>query len=153
MDKKWKALPILLALAVLLVTLCACAPSGGESAPAAVSSSQAPDGLRVWSETETPVKLRYDRLWEYSAAAETEDAAVIADIVAALESIRVGQPSEWMVTDYTDVLCFTFADGHSLRLEFEGECWVSEDGKRYEAEGLDTLRSRLDGLMEPESLP
>jgi hypothetical protein len=58
-----------------------------------------------------------------------------------------------MVTDYTDVLCFTFVDGHSLRLEFEGECWVSEDGKRYEAEGLDTLRSRLDGLMEPESLP
>jgi len=101
-----------------------------------------------WPITDTPVKLRYDRMWIYGAYAETEDAAMIADIVATVNALTVGEPSDVFVTDYTDILTFTFADGGMLRLEFEEYNWVKNDRERYHVDGLSPLRKLLDTLIE-----
>ena len=100
--------------------------------------------------TETPVSLRYDRMWIYSAYAETDDTAVIANIVAAVNSLTVGEPSDVFVTDYTDILTFTFADGKTLRMEFEENNWVKNGSERYHVDGLAPLRSLLDGLLDED---
>ncbi len=102
----------------------------------------------LWPITEMPVSLRYDRMWIYSAYAETEDAAVIANIVAAVNALSVGDPSDVFVMDYTDILTFSFADGITLRLEFEENNWVKNDNERYHVDGLASLRGLLDGLIE-----
>ena len=105
----------------------------------------------IWTRTDMPVSLRYDRMWEYSAFGETEDPEEIAAIVDALRKIEIGKPVDYAVDDYTDILTFHFEDGTDLRLEFEEENWVKDRQERFHAEGLETLRRMLDGLIEEES--
>ena len=86
-------------------------------------------------------------MWEYSASAQTDDPDILAELVAAIQSLEIGEKSEWVTEDYTDILTFTFADGDALRLEFENQSWVTKNGERYEVEGLGRVRAILDELV------
>ena len=102
----------------------------------------------IWTADAMPVHLKYRRMWEYCAQAETEDAKRIADIVDAVKALQIGEEAETVVDDYTDRLVFSFTDGSEVQLEFEADCWVADDGKRYEVEGLGALRALLDKVLE-----
>lgn len=101
----------------------------------------------IWTRTDMPNHLRYDRMWEYSAYAETDDPEQIAAIVDAVRDMTVGDPVEYAVDDYTDILTFSFVDGTTLRLEFEEHNWVKAGKERYHVEGLGVLRNLLEGLI------
>ena len=45
------------------------------------------DAQEIWTDTEMPVRLRYDRMWEYSDYAETSDPVMIAEIVDAVKPV------------------------------------------------------------------
>ena len=108
------------------------------------------EAQEIWTATEMPVRLRYDRMWEYSDYAETSDPGMIAEIVDACKALKVGEPTDMAVDDYTDILTFTFQDGGMARLEFEEQNWVAADNTRYQVEGLSYLRSILEEMMNEE---
>ena len=108
------------------------------------------DVQEIWTATEMPVRLRYDRMWEYSDYAETSDPGMIGEIVDAVKTLKVGEATDMAVDDYTDFLTFTFPDGGMVRLEFEEQNWVTADNKRYHVEGLSNLRSLLEEMMNEE---
>ena len=115
---------------------------------AAVSESTNDSGDPVlWPVKEMPVSLKYDRMWVYSAHAETEDPDTINRIVDAVSSLSVGEKADYVVEDYTDILLFTFPDGSTYRLEFEEDNWVTEGSGRLHVEGLTQLRALLDKLL------
>lgn len=87
-------------------------------------------------------------MWEYSAYAETDDPEQIAAIVDAVRDMTVGDPVEYAVDDFTDILTFSFDDGTTLRLEFEEYNWLKDGKERYHVEGLGPLRSLLEGLLD-----
>ena len=161
-EMKMKRTILWLTAIALLLSLAACGGSRSGSKTENSGSSPAPQAqtpaptdpggdvseAALWPLAEMPVKLQYDRMWIYGAYAETEDASMIADIVAAVNALKVGEPSDVFVTDYTDILTFTFADGTTLRLEFEEYNWVKNDRERYHVDGLSPLRSLLDNLLE-----
>ena len=97
------------------------------------------------------LSLRYDRLWEYGEYCETTDAEQIEEIVAAIRALKVGAQSDVCVDDYTDILTFSFADGTTLTLEFEGQSWVKDTDTRYSVEGLSRLRNLLDEVLEEQT--
>ncbi len=101
----------------------------------------------IWTRTDMPSHLRYDRMWEYSAYAETDDPEQIAAIVDAIRGITVEDSVDYAVEDYTDILTFSFDDGTTLSLEFEEYNWVKEGKERYHVEGLGALRNLLEDLM------
>ena len=109
--------------------------------------TEEPAQREIWTATEKPVSLRYDRMWAYGDSAEITDGAKIAEVVDALRALRVGGPTDVCVEDYTDILTFTFADGTVTRLEFEEQIWVTEANERYTVEGLDRLRRALDDTL------
>jgi len=126
------------------------APAGstGETPAAAVPENSAENGAPVlWPAKEMPVSLKYDRMWVYSAHAETEDAAILGKIVDAVKDLSVGEKADYVVDDFTDLLLFTFPDGSTYRLEFEEENWVTEGSGRLHVEGLSQLRTLLDKLL------
>ena len=104
----------------------------------------------LWSATEPPIHLRYDRMWIYSDYAESSDPELIAAVVEAIKALEVGAATDMGVEDYTDILTFTFADGSTARLEFEEQIWVKERNERYCVEGLASLRELLDGMISDE---
>ena len=91
------------------------------------------------------------RGWIYSAQAEKEDPEVIRDIVEAVRNIRVQEKEGSRAEDYTDILLFTFRDGHTYRLEFEADSWLADDNTCLHVEGLSVLRTLLDGLLEKDA--
>ena len=101
----------------------------------------------IWTATEQPVSVRYDRMWEDSDYAETSDPHMIEAIIDAVKALRAGEPTDMVVEDYTDILTFTFTGGGTLRLEFEEQNWVKDDGTRCHVEGLSTLRNLLEEMM------
>lgn len=104
-------------------------------------------GKTIWTVAEQPVSIRYDRMWEYSDYAESKDPTLIAEIVDAIRGLTVGEPTDYAVEDYTDLLTFVFPDGSTCRLEFMEQNWVADHHARYHVEGLQRLRSLLDILM------
>ena len=104
----------------------------------------------IWVKEEMPESVRYDRQWVYSAYGETKDPEVLKELVDAVRALEIGEKSEWITEDYTDILTFTFADGDTLRLEFEDQCWVKADDERYEVTGLDQVRTILEAIL-PET--
>ena len=134
----------------------ASAPSSGSASSeaktnaSAAKTQDAPEPVPengIWTKEEMPVSVRYDRMWVYSAYGETKDPEVLKELVDAVRALEIGEKSEWITEDYTDILTFTFADGDTLRLEFEDQCWVKADGERYEVSGLDRLRAILETLL------
>lgn len=111
---------------------------------------EVPAEPEIWTATEMPVHLRYDRMWGYGAFGETDDPELIAEAVDAIRAIRIIEPTDMSVDDYSDYLNFTFADGSETRLVFEEQIWVVDGEQRYRVEGLKTLRSILDPLIEEE---
>ena len=101
----------------------------------------------IWATDEMPVHLRYDRMWVYGDYAETDDAAMITAIIDALRQLTVGEKTDYSVTDFTDILTFTFSDGSTRRIEFEEYNWINERD-RYHVEGLAVLRGLLDEMIE-----
>ena len=153
MKRRIFAAGMLLSL-LITCTLSACASGGAPSAastdgtPASASESAADgEGPVLWPEKEMPVSLKYDRMWEYSAHAETEDPDTINRIVEAVRNLSVGEKADYIVEDFTDLLLFTFPDGSTYRLEFEEENWVTEGSGRLHVEGLSELRALLDKLL------
>lgn len=144
---------LIAALALLLLSGCSEKEPGiGTAAnelPAPVAGEETSIGETnsVWPKDEMPVSVEYSRMWEYSASAYTDDPAILTELVAAIRSLQIGELSEWVTEDYTDILTFTFADGDALCLEFENQSWVTENGERYKAEGLGRLRAILDELV------
>ena len=141
--------------ALLLLGGCAAqsaAPSSEDvPSPSAPEDTAGAPPASLWTGDELPVSADYYRMWAYSASAQTEDPEVLSDLVSAIRALEVGAESQMETTDYTDILTFHFEDGSSLRLEFENQNVVTEDGVRYEVEGLGRLRSILDEMIgEPE---
>ena len=101
----------------------------------------------IWTRKDMPVSVRYDRLWVYSAYGETEDPEILKALVEAIRALEIGGESEWYTEDYTDILTFTFADGDTLRLEFENQSWVKTSNERYEVNGLDAVRAILEMIL------
>ena len=129
-------------------TSAAPAASTGEATAAAVPENSAENGAPVlWPAKEMPVSLKYDRMWVYSAHAETEDPDTINRIVDAVRGLSVGEKADYVVEDYTDILLFTFPDGSTYRLEFEEDNWVTAGSGRLHVEGLTQLRALLDKLL------
>ena len=134
----------------------ASAPSSGSASSeaktnaSAAKTQDAPESVPengIWTKEEMPVSVRYDRMWVYSASGETKDPEVLKELVDAVRALEIGEKSEWITEDYTDILSFRFADGDTLRLEFEDQSWVRADGERYEVSGLDRLRAILETLL------
>ena len=124
----------LLITAVLLLSAC------GKSAPNI-------ENLPAVKE-EAPVRMEAERHWTYSASAETEDASLIQAVKEAIGSLKTGKESRQSTDDYTDIISFVYADGTQSRYEFEADCWVAEDGKRYEIEGdLSKVRTLIEPLF------
>ena len=144
---------LIAALALLLLSGCSGKGDGTGtaanelSAPAVGDETTLGETNSVWTKEEMPVSVAYSRMWEYSASAQTDDPDILAELVAAIQSLEIGEKSEWVTEDYTDILTFTFADGDALRLEFENQSWVTENGERYEVEGLGRVRAILDELV------
>ncbi|MBO5573988.1 MAG: hypothetical protein J5947_07070 [Clostridium sp.] len=149
---------LIVCLMGLMLCFTGCASSGlaaqtaaGAGTGAQVSSQTAENEQQnngIWTSEKMPVHLTYRRMWEYCAQAETDDEKKIAGIVDAIKELQVGKETEMAVDDYTDRLVFSFADGSEMQLEFEADCWVAEDGKRYEVEGLGAVRALLDEVLE-----
>ena len=110
-----------------------------------------PVNQTIWTGSETPVSIRYDRMWEYGDQAEITDPAAIEEIVAAVKSLVVKGPTDVCVDDYTDILTFTFADGTVTRLEFEDQNWVTDANERLQVEGLSRLRGLLDDILTEQA--
>ena len=117
-----------------------------------VTGSDADQPPELWTATEQPVKVRYDRMWEYSDYTESSDPAVITALVDAVKALEVGEPTDTVIDDYTDVVTFFFPDGGMLRLEFEEENWVTSDGTRYHADGVFYVQRLLDELLEEQHM-
>ena len=107
----------------------------------------APAAPVLWTSSDTPSRVEYRRLWEYSAQGETEDPAQIREIVEAVKALTVGEEDPSATDDFTDVLVFSFAQGEPLQLEFENQSWVTPEGTRFHVEGLARLRAALDPLI------
>ena len=96
-----------------------------------------------------PMKLAYQRMWEYSAYGESEDPAFIQTVLETIKQLQIGKETQMAADDYTDVIDFIYTDGSRERYEFEAEWIVMDDGKRYEVIGsLSALRRLLDTLVE-----
>ena len=94
-----------------------------------------------------PYKLIYRRLYEEALETETEEPDIVEEILEAVKEVKTGEESDIFTTDHTDILIFVYEDGKEIAYEFEGDCLVSEDGKRYKAEGLKQLRVLLNKLI------
>ena len=126
------------------------ASSEAKTNASAAKTQDAPEPVPengIWTKEEMPVSVRYDRMWVYSASGETKDPEVLKDLVDALLMLEAGEKSDMFTEDYTDILTFTFADGDTLRLEFEDQCWVKADDERYEVTGLDQVRTILEAIL------
>ena len=133
---------------LLLLTGCAGRTAAPAETPAPTPVPEGPAPL--WTREDMPVKVEYQRMWIYSACAETGDAEAIAALVGAVRALRPGAEDDTVTTDYTDILLFTFAGGETLRLEFENQNYVASDGTRYHTEGLQNLRDVLEALFGEE---
>jgi hypothetical protein len=130
----------------VLLALVSCTSREALEGSSSASIETAPKAV-LWAQDDLPVSVRYDRMWEYSASAETDDPAVISDLVNAIKDLQVGELSWQATEDCTDLLTFRFSDGGTLRLEFENQCWVADNQTRYQLEGLDQVRAILDEIL------
>ena len=136
----------LLASILALLLLFGCGAKNETPAPTEDPAIRPP--AQLWTRTDAPTGMHYQRAWLYSATAETEDPETLAALVETIRALKVGARSTQVTEDYTDILTFTFADGGTLRLWFENQCVFTDDGTRWEVEALDRLRAILDGLVE-----
>ena len=95
-----------------------------------------------------PVRVTYQRMWEYSASGESTDPEVIRALLAGLDELKIGAETDMAVDDFGDIIRFEYPDGTVKTYEFEGDIIVKEDGTRNEVEGLKSLRELLNTLTD-----
>ena len=143
---------------VAVTLLCSCTAQGAEQRQADTTAqtevtAEASATSEIWTTDKTPTKVRYDRMWEYSASGETDDPAFISALVSAIKNLKVGKPTPMATDDFTDFVSFTFeGETEPLKLQFEDQCWVTDQNTRYEVEGLKKVRQLLDQLIDEDTL-
>jgi hypothetical protein len=137
---------------VAITLLCACTAQGAEQRQAD-TTAQTEATSEIWTTDKTPTKVRYDRMWEYSASGETDDPAFISALVTSIKNLKVGNPTPMATDDFTDFVSFTFeGETEPLKLQFEDQCWVTDQKTRYEVEGIRDVRQLLDQLIDEDTL-
>lgn len=137
---------------VAITLLSACTAQGAEQRQAD-TTAQTDATSEIWTTDKTPTKVRYDRMWEYSASGETDDPAFISALVTSIKNLKVGNPTPMATDDFTDFVSFTFeGETEPLKLQFEDQCWVTDQNTRYEVEGLKKVRQLLDQLIDEDTL-
>ena len=106
------------------------------------------DKTPIQSKEQAPVRMTYDRMWEYSAHAESEDSEYICEVLEMITSFKKGEETDIVTEDFTDIITFYYADDTSERFVFEENSLV-ENEKRYSVEGnLSGLRGLLEKCLE-----
>ena len=137
---------------VAVTLLCSCTAQGVEQRQAD-TTAQTEATSEIWTTDKTPTKVRYDRMWEYSASGETDDPAFISALVTAIKNLKVGNPTPMATDDFTDFVSFTFeGETEPLKLQFEDQCWVKDQKTRFEVEGIRDVRQLLDQLIDEDTL-
>lgn len=137
---------------VAITLLSACTAQGAEQRQAD-TTAQTEATSEIWTTDKTPTKVRYDRMWEYSASGETDDPAFISALVTSIKNLKVGNPTPMATDDFTDFVSFTFeGETEPLKLQFEDQCWVKDQKTRYEVEGIRDVRQLLDQLIDEDTL-
>ena len=137
---------------VAVTLLCSCTAQGAEQRQAD-TTAQTEATSEIWTTDKTPTKVRYDRMWEYSASGETDDPAFISALVTSIKNLKVGNPTPIATDDFTDFVSFTFeGETEPLKLQFEDQCWVKDQKTRYEVEGIRDVRQLLDQLIDEDTL-
>ena len=137
---------------VAITLLSACTAQGAEQRQAD-TTAQTEVTTEIWTTDKTPTKVRYDRMWEYSASGETDDPAFISALVTSIKNLKVGNPTPMATDDFTDFVSFTFeGETEPLKLQFEDQCWVKDQKTRYEVEGIRDVRQLLDQLIDEDTL-
>ena len=141
---------IIIILAIVLVLLTACGGSSGGSSTGGKSGTDDgnPEEISIWTKSEIPVRLDYDKMWEYGDSALTEDGELINAVIKAIKALKIGSKTDEVTDDFTDVLRFTFEDESVFTIEFENQCWVKSENERYKVEGLDRVRELLEKMFE-----
>jgi hypothetical protein len=143
---------------VAITLLSACTAQGAEQRQADTTAqtevtTEASATSEIWTTDKTPTKVRYDRMWEYSASGETDDPAFISALVTAIKNLKVGNPNPIATDDFTDFVSFTFeGETEPLKLQFEDQCWVKDQKTRYEVEGIRDVRQLLDQLIDEDTI-
>lgn len=126
-------------LTLFLMTGCTTESGNPEDIPSSIHTAEG-----------TPIRLVYERMWEYSAHGESEDTEYIRKVLEAIESLKTGAETQIMTEDYTDIIRIYYEDDLSDCFEFEENNLV-DGGKRYRVEGdLSGLRSLLNECLEEE---
>ena len=112
---------------------------------ACTAATEAPQEI---NDEPLPVKVTYQRMWEYSASGESTDPEVIQALLNGLDGLKIGAETNMAVDDFGDIIRFEYPDGSERVYEFEGDIIVNEDGTRNEVEGLKSLRDLLNTLIE-----
>ena len=137
---------------VAITLLSACTAQGAEQRQAD-TTAQTDATSEIRTTDKTPTKVRYDRMWEYSASGETDDPAFISALVTSIKNLKVGNPTPMATDDFTDFVSFTFeGETEPLKLQFEDQCWVKDQKTRYEVEGIRDVRQLLDQLIDEDTL-
>ena len=137
---------------VAITLLSACTAQGAEQRQAD-TTAQTEATSEIWTTDKTPTKVRYDRMWEYSASGETDDPAFISALVTSIKNLKVGNPTPMATDDFTDFVSFTFeGETEPLKLQFEDQCWVKDQNTRFEVEGIRDVRQLLDQLIDEDTL-
>ena len=95
-----------------------------------------------------PVKVTYQRMWEYSASGESTDPEVIQALLNGLDGLKIGAETNMAVDDFGDIIRFEYPDGSERVYEIEVDILVNEDGTRNEVDGLNSLRELLNTLTD-----
>ena len=130
--KRRNGVLVLVLLSVVLLSACAAA-------------TEAPQEI---NDEPLPVKVTYQRMWEYSASGESTDPEVIQALLNGLDGLKIGAETDMSVDDYGDIIRFEYPDGSVKVYEFEGDILINEDGTRNEVEGLNSLRELLNTLTD-----
>jgi len=126
-------------LTLFLMTGCTTESGNPEDIPSSIHTAEG-----------TPIRLVYERMWEYSAHGESEDTEYIRKVLEAIESLKTGAETQIMTEDYTDIIRIYYEGDLSDCFEFEENNLV-DGGKRYRVEGnLSGLRKLLEECLEEE---
>lgn len=136
--------PAVLFLAFMLTAVTLLAGCGGASDEA---KWEAMDSLKA-TEAADITRIDFQRATEGGAYGNSVyDLATIEDIYLRLKDVEIKSPTDAAVED--DGLSLSVKAGDSeMNFAFEGDILVLDDGKRYEVEGLDSLKSYIDRLAE-----
>lgn len=137
-----KIVSLVTALIMTLLLLAGC--GGGTTASANIPQM---DTLKETKASDI-TRIDFQRYTEGGAYQNTVyDLPTIEDIYLRLTAIEVKGETKSGVEDNGLNLTVVTADGET-KFSFEGDILVQDDGKRYEAEGVDSLMSYIDRLAE-----